>query len=236
MVIITITFCGFDMIFKKKIIFIHAPKTGGNSLTHILSKYSNDKITRHMGYSNKLDTFEVVGKYTKYKHQNLQEYKNKLGKKFYDYKIITISRNPVDRLLSIYYMPDFHLHPNWFVRKINHFTKKKFNFFLFSHKFYKYKKPKFNIEVFKNLVKKQSSQSSFFYIDKKFFKPHFIFKYENYNNEIKKMCKLLDVDYKKIWVNKSPPKKINGLLKKKLKKIILNSAHSEDLKNFGYRI
>ena len=51
---------------------------------------------------------------------------NKLGKKFYDYKIITISRNPENRLLSTYYMPDFHLHPSWFVRKINHFTKKKF--------------------------------------------------------------------------------------------------------------
>lgn len=40
-------------------LFIHVPKTGGNSLQNVLSEYADDKIVRLSPYQDGVERFEV---------------------------------------------------------------------------------------------------------------------------------------------------------------------------------
>ena len=55
-------------------IFIHIEKTGGNSLSQLMKKYSDEQIFKHSGHSDGYETFEIKGKFTKNKHQDLEKY------------------------------------------------------------------------------------------------------------------------------------------------------------------
>ena len=70
---------------KINFIFIHIPKCGGNSLTKLFSNYSNEKIYIGHGRQDKNNRFEIGGKFTKKKHQKLDEYKKNLGDLFEKY-------------------------------------------------------------------------------------------------------------------------------------------------------
>ena len=150
---------------KKKFIFIHIPKTGGNSYSHLLINNSKEKIIRLRAYNDEFNTFEIRGKYTYNKHQTLEQYRKKLRKNFKKYKIVTIVRDPLQRMLSLYYMQDLNTHGNWLVRKINHVSKKRFGFFILSPKFYTYKTPIFNLAKFKNYILSMPNQKSYFMIN-----------------------------------------------------------------------
>jgi hypothetical protein len=220
---------------KKKILFVHIEKTGGNSLVHVFKKYSNEKIFKHNGYSDGSETFEIKGKYTLNKHQNLADYKKMLGSKISKFKIITFVRNPLDRLISAYFMRDRSLHPNFFVRKINHFTKKRFDFFLFNHKFYKNKIPEFSLNTFKLFIKDFNNQTSYFKINKKFIQPNYLLRFENYKCDLKKICKIYNIKFKHVHVNKSVKKKFTNDKLKTIEKLVLSSHHREDYNTFGYK-
>ena len=219
---------------KINFIFIHIPKCGGNSLTKLFSNYSNEKIYIGHGRQDKNNRFEIGGKFTKKKHQKLDEYKKNLGDLFEKYKIITIIRDPVKRLLSQYYSPDSNLHPNYFIRKINHFTKKKFNFLLFSYIFYKYREPKLNLETFENFIKTQDSQSNFLKINQNFRHPDYIINFEKYDEDVNDFCKKIGIEYSYIYVNKKMSKiNYDELDLKKLQRILEKTHHAEDYSNFS---
>jgi hypothetical protein len=96
---------------SKKFIFIHIPKTAGNSIQLILKEHSSDKIHR-LGYDSKsnlddriLIDFEVessLGKHSK--HEWIQSYyKNpELKQVVDDYFKFAVVRDPWDRLVSWY--------------------------------------------------------------------------------------------------------------------------------------
>jgi hypothetical protein len=111
---------------EKKIIFIHIPKTGGNSVQRVLAEYSEDKIIvfnrideekryrgrGKSGFKNPVpqdgeDRFGVANlQYGLKKHATLAEYKNALADEIYNnmYKF-SILRNPWDRAISFYFSP-----------------------------------------------------------------------------------------------------------------------------------
>ena len=85
-------------------IFIHIPKTGGNTLSQAIFKrgLSLDKMTIS-GHQDGINRFGVSGKYTSQKHNTLSEYfeHHELRK----LRIFTYARKLVEGLISLYFSP-----------------------------------------------------------------------------------------------------------------------------------
>jgi hypothetical protein len=92
---------------RKKFLFIHVPKTGGNSIQNVLKDYSEDDIVALGKNQDGIERFEVRNKqYNITKHSTLSHYKSVLDARIYDslYKFATI-RNPWDMMISYYFSP-----------------------------------------------------------------------------------------------------------------------------------
>ena len=96
------------MIFKKnKVIFLHYPKTGGNSIQDALRSFSEDHIISPAAHQDGVERFEVRNAEHKNlrKHSTLQDYYNALGKDLFTYTTFINIRNPFDRMVSFYFSP-----------------------------------------------------------------------------------------------------------------------------------
>jgi hypothetical protein len=95
--------------FEKKFLFIHLPKTGGNSIHNVLSPYSKDKLVSLPKRKKNQDDidFDVINEqYGLGKHATLREYKKVLSPEVFNslYKFSCI-RNPWDLCISYYFSP-----------------------------------------------------------------------------------------------------------------------------------
>jgi hypothetical protein len=92
--------------FQKRFLFVHIPKTGGNSIQSVLARYSEDEIVRRAGQDG-IERFGVVNpKYKLKKHSPLSDYRAALGAGEFSqlYKFASV-RNPWDRMVSLYFTP-----------------------------------------------------------------------------------------------------------------------------------
>jgi hypothetical protein len=92
--------------FQKRFLFVHIPKTGGNSIQSILARYSEDEIVRRPGQDG-VERFGVSNpKYKLKKHSPLADYRAALGDEQFSglYKF-TCVRNPWERMVSYYFTP-----------------------------------------------------------------------------------------------------------------------------------
>lgn len=92
---------------KHKFLFIHVPKTGGNSLQIILRDYSEDEIIVDAPYQDGVERFEVRNpRYQIVKHSTLSDYRSVIEPEVYAqlFKFGTL-RNPWDRMVSLYFSP-----------------------------------------------------------------------------------------------------------------------------------
>jgi hypothetical protein len=92
--------------FQKRFLFVHIPKTGGNSIQSVLARYSEDQIVRRAGQDG-VERFGVTNpKYKLKKHSPLADYRAALGEKQFGqlYKFAAV-RNPWDRMVSFYFTP-----------------------------------------------------------------------------------------------------------------------------------
>jgi len=93
--------------FQKQFLFVHIPKTAGNSVQSVLGNYSEDEIVALRSEQDGIERFGLRNpKYNIKKHSTLADYKSALGDAQFDglYKF-TCVRNPWDRMVSYYFTP-----------------------------------------------------------------------------------------------------------------------------------
>lgn len=182
---------------EKNFLFIHVPKTGGNSVQKTLIKYSDDKIVKiNPKYHDGIEDFEIRNdKYKIHKHYTLTQYKSVLSPSIYDkvYKFTTI-RNPWERMISFYFSPH---------RNTKKWDKKKFLYLLYK------------VSTLRNFIVTKSDNKALRKIeDLKYIlkcpsKPldseiDFILRYENLEEDFNFVCNKLGIkDAKLPTLNKS---------------------------------
>ena len=92
---------------QNRFLFIHVPKTGGNSIQDTLRDYSEDEIVVLRPHQDGRERFEVRNQnFNTTKHSTLAHYRSTLDRKFFRslFKFAVI-RNPWDMCISFYFSP-----------------------------------------------------------------------------------------------------------------------------------
>ena len=96
----------------RRLLFVHVPKTGGNSIQSVLLKHADDVVTAEHDYQDGVERFGTRNaRYGTGKHAPLWLYRQRIEPEIYEslFKCATV-RNPWDRAISAYFSPHRRVH------------------------------------------------------------------------------------------------------------------------------
>ena len=91
---------------RKKFIFIHIPKTGGNSVSSALQIYTDIHFVEAnspSGFGGKENFWPIDPTYGNIKHFSVDKWSELLGESVSEYFVFSTVRNPIDRAVSLYF-------------------------------------------------------------------------------------------------------------------------------------
>ena len=156
--------------FEKQFLFIHIPKTAGNSIQGVLREYSEDEIVVGAGQDG-VERFEVKsGGRDLMKHSTLADYVRELGPEAVSglYKFACV-RNPWDRMISFYFSPH-RRETEWSARKFRKFVEKEVR----------------PLREYFETGREEPGRSPFDNVD-------FVIRYEQLDADFKKVCERLGI-------------------------------------------
>ncbi|MGH1416066.1 MAG: sulfotransferase family 2 domain-containing protein [Pelagimonas sp.] len=92
---------------SRNFLFIHVPKTGGNSIQRVLLPFSDDRMVLTGPHHDGVERFEIRSpRLDIHKHSTLQDYQQQLTvDEFAKLSKVTCVRNPWDRCVSFFFSP-----------------------------------------------------------------------------------------------------------------------------------
>jgi Sulfotransferase family len=110
---------------QNRFLFVHIPKTAGNSVQSVLREYSEDELVALRTEQDGIERFGLRNpNYKIKKHSRLSEYRDALGhEQFQSLYKFTCVRNPWDRMVSYYFTPTQNLE-TWNQKKFREIISK----------------------------------------------------------------------------------------------------------------
>ena len=145
------------------LLYLHVPKTGGNSISRLLLPYSSDHMVTSV-HQEGVDRFELRGPDTPHKHATLGEYSRELGAKLKGFKVAISVRDPLDRAISYYFSPH-----RWMRRRLLTWAPRP---------------PHWSLDDFKALLPKIPTVASFLRLDGEIRLPDHVVRFEHLADDL----------------------------------------------------
>jgi hypothetical protein len=195
--------------FQKRFLFVHIPKTAGNSIQSVLREYSEDQLVVLRKEQDGIERFGLRNpKYKIKKHSLLKEYREALGdEQFRSFYKFTCVRNPWDRMVSYYFTP---------TQNPETWNRKKFRGIISK-----------SISVADYLRLNNEEEDPFANVD-------FIMRFENLADEFRVVCSRLDISTPTLpRYNRSTREPYSKYYDEELRELV-RTRFAAEIERFGY--
>jgi len=195
--------------FRKQFLFVHIPKTAGNSIQTILRDYSEDEIVALRGEQDGIERFGLRNpNYKIRKHSTLAEYRAALGEEqFRNLYKFTCVRNPWDRMVSYYFRPS---------RNAKDWARKEFRKMILKA-----------LSVADYLRLDEGEEDPFRNVD-------YIMRFETLGDDFRRVCAALDIPAKQLpKYNRSRREHYSSYYDDKLRALV-SERFALEIERFGY--
>ncbi len=205
----------------KKFLFIHVPKTGGNSVSTALQPYTDIQFVAAnspKGFGVSENFWPIDPLYGSIKHFSVEQWNALLGESISDYFLFGTVRNPFDRAISTYFFMKQAIVQNKMSWLEDHSDEAR---------------DRFSKSEFHNfLVAGVPSQSSFLKSNAEL--DIHLMRYEQLVNDFAVVCRKLELNQASLPVinaSRRPPS--TRLLDADTQKLLIE-VYEEDFRSFGY--
>jgi hypothetical protein len=195
--------------FQKHFLFVHIPKTAGNSIQSVLRDYSEDEVVALREEQDGVERFGLRNpRYKVKKHSMLAEYRTALGEvEFANLYKFTCARNPWDRMVSYYFTP---------TQKAEVWNRKKF----------------------RKIILSAASVADYLRLDKgkedPFANVNYIMRFENLADDFRAVCTALDISPTTLpQYNRSNREHYSRYYDDELRELV-RTRFAAEIERFGY--